>query len=311
MAIGIIFAIIFIAIIVGLAVVGFICEPDGWLGRALVIGIIVCALAFIIVPFSWHTINSGEVAVVKHLGKIVDVRGPGTNYDLWITNSYVKYDTKVRSCEISLAAYSADAQPMDVQMTVQYQIDSDKVIDIATQYGKLSILENRIQAIAIEKTKSALSGYKAMNIIENRALMSPKVEEIIMNAVGEEYYVNIVAVVLTNIDFSDAFEQAVEEKMIAEQEKLKADYQNEMKVAKAKADAEAELKTAQGKIEIAKAEAEAKKIAAEAEAKANETISKSLTDKIIEKIYADAWDGKLPSVVGGEGGYMLPSDILN
>ena len=128
---------------------------------------------------------------------------------------------------------------------------------------------------------------------------------------GEEYYVNIVAVVLTNIDFSDAFEQAVEEKMIAEQEKLKADYQNEMKVAKAKADAEAELKTAQGKIEIAKAEAEAKKIAAEAEAKANETISKSLTDKIIEKIYADAWDGKLPSVVGGEGGYMLPSDILN
>ena len=72
MAIGIIFAIIFIAIIVGLAVVGFIGEPDGWLGRALVIGIIVCALALIIVPFSWHTINSGEVAVVKHLGKITE-----------------------------------------------------------------------------------------------------------------------------------------------------------------------------------------------------------------------------------------------
>lgn len=311
MAIGFIFGIIIIALIVGCIVIGCAFEPEGLPNYLLITAVIVLCFAFVLVPFSWHTIESGEVAVVKHLGKIVDVRGPGTNYDLWITNSYLKYDTKVRSADITLAAYSADAQPMDVSMTVQYQIASDKVIDIATQYGKLDILENRIESIAVEKTKSTLSAYKAMNIIEDRALMSPKVEEIIMDAVGEEYYVNIVAVVLTNIDFSDAFEQAVEEKMIAEQEKLKADYENEMKVAKAAAEAEAELKTAQGKIEIAKAEAEAKQIAAEAEAKANETISKSITDKIIEKIYADAWDGKLPSVVGGEGGYMLPSDILN
>ena len=311
MAIGFISVIIIIALIVGAIVIGVTIEPKGLFGYLLITFIIVLFLSFILVPFSWHTINSGEVAVVKHLGKIIDVRGPGTSFDLWITNSYTKYDTKVRSSEITLSAYSADAQPMDIQMTVQYQIASDKVVDIATQYGKLGILENRIESIAVEKTKSTLSAYKAMDIIENRSLMSPKVEDIIMETVGEEYYVDIVAVVLTNIDFSDAFEQAVEEKMIAEQEKLKADYENEMKVAKAEAEAEAELKTAKGKIEIAKAEAEAKMIAAEAEAKANDTISKSLTDKIIEKIYADAWDGKLPSVVGGDGDYMLPSDILN
>jgi regulator of protease activity HflC (stomatin/prohibitin superfamily) len=198
---------------------------------------------------------------------------------------------------------------MSIEMTIQYQIISDKVVDIATQYGKLEVLESRINSIALEKTKSVLSSHKAMDIIANRATISPDVEAAIKEAVGEEYFVDIVAVVITNIDFSDAFELAVEEKMIAEQAKLKADYENETKVAKAEADAQAKLKAAQAEIDIAKAEAEALKIAAEAEAEANDIVDKSITDKIIEKIMADTWDGKLPVVVG-DGEYILPNDIL-
>jgi regulator of protease activity HflC (stomatin/prohibitin superfamily) len=198
---------------------------------------------------------------------------------------------------------------MTIQMTIQYQIYSDKAVDIATQYGKLKVLENRIESIALEKTKSVLSSHKAMDIIANRAAISPAVETAIKDAVGDEYYVDIVAVVLTNIDFSDAFELAVEEKMIAEQSKLKADYENQTKVAKAAADAEAKLKAAQAEIEIAKAEAEALMIAAEAEAEANKIVNESSTDKILEKNTIEAWDGKLPVVVGN-GDYILPSDLV-
>jgi regulator of protease activity HflC (stomatin/prohibitin superfamily) len=187
---------------------------------------------------------------------------------------------------------------------------SDKVIDIATQYGSLTTLENRITSISIEKSKAVLSSHKAMDIIANRATISPEVENAIKDAIGEEYFVSVTTVVLTNIDFSDSFEAAVEEKMIAEQTKLKADYENQTKIAKAEADAEAKLKAAQAEIEIAKAEAEAKMIAAEAEAKANETIAQSLTPEIMDKILADKWNGELPKVVG-EGGYMLPSDIIS
>jgi regulator of protease activity HflC (stomatin/prohibitin superfamily) len=161
----------------------------------------------------------------------------------------------------------------------------------------------------MEKTKSAMSSYKAMDIIAQRAEMSPMVEDIIQGAIGEEYFVNVIAVALTNIDFSDAFEKAVEDKMIAEQAKLKADYENETKIAKAEAEAAAKLKEAQTQIEIAKAEAEAKKIAAEAEAEANRIISESITDKILDKIYAENWDGQLPDVIGS-GDFILPGDIL-
>lgn len=311
MAIGIIVGILLAVFAIASFVVCGACfsEDHPLAGVVALLIAVAITIAFVIVPFSFHTVSSGEVAVVKHLGKIEDVKTAGTHYGLWITDSYTKYDTKVQNLETQTAAYSSDAQTMNIQMTIQYQIIADKVVDIATQYGKLEVLESRINSIALEKTKSVLSSHKAMDIIANRATISPAVEEAIKNAVGDEYYVNIVAVVITNIDFSDAFELAVEEKMIAEQAKLKADYENETKVAKAEAEAAAKLKAAQAEIEIAKAEAEALKIAAEAEAEANKIIDESITDKIIEKILADTWDGKLPVVVG-DGDYILPGDIL-
>jgi regulator of protease activity HflC (stomatin/prohibitin superfamily) len=162
----------------------------------------------------------------------------------------------------------------------------DKVTDIAIQYGTLEVLQNRIQSIVIEKTKAVLSSHKAMDIIANRASISPEVEQAIKDAVDSDYFVSITAVVLTNIDFSDAFEKAVEDKMIAEQAKLKAEYDNETKIAKAEADARALM------------------IAAEAEAAANELLTKSLTEQVLESKFYDKWDGKLPQVMG-EGSAIL------
>lgn len=292
MAIGIILGIILlVAMIAAFAWTWYeFYENDD--GKKAVISLIlsiVMALSFITVPFSFHTVQSGQIAVVKHLGKITHARTAGTYFDLWMVNSYKKYDAKVQDNTIETMAYSSDAQTMTVQMTLQYQIMPDKVIDIANQYGSLEALDTRITAIAIERAKSVLSVPKAMDIIANRASMSPKVEEAIRDAIGEEYFVNVVSVVLTNIDFSDAFELAVEEKMIAEQEKLKADYENQTKVAKAQAEAEAKI------------------IEAEAAKKANELLERSLTDKILQQEYIDKWDGKLPQVVSdGSTIFQLP-----
>ena len=312
MVIGVILGIAFALLAIGAGVYSYAsfeedCTAGGVIGGVLCIALVI---AFLIVPFSFHTVDTGEIAVVKNFGKIKDIKTAGMHYDFWMTNKYDRYDTKVQNVDIETMAYSSDAQTMNVLMTLQYNIIPDKVADIATQYGSLKILENRIQSVAVEKTKAVLSAYKAMDIIADRASISPAVETAIKDAIGEEYYVNVATVVLTNIDFSDAFEQAVEDKMIAEQAKLKADYENETKIAKAEAEAAAKLKAAQAEIDIAKAEAEALKISAEAEAEANRIIAESLTDEIIEKILADAWDGELPDVVGS-GDYILPSDIFD
>lgn len=275
-----ILAVIFAGLVIGGIVLACILKDKKRVAAIVVASIM--ALLFIVVPFSIHTIDAGEIAVVKHMGQAKGVRTAGTHFDFWLTEEYQVYDAKVQNLDITTAAYSSDAQTMDIAMTVQYQIMADKVIDITNQYGTLDILQNRIQSIAIEKTKAILSSHKAMDIIADRASMSPAVEENIREAIGEDYYVNIVSVVLTNIDFSDTFESAVEEKMVAEQQQLKAEYENKTKIAQAEAEAEAKL------------------IAARADAEANELLEQSLSDKILQKQYIEKWDGELPNVMAGE-----------
>lgn len=260
------------------------------MGTIATILCIAMAIAFIIVPFSFHTVDTGEVAVVKHFGEAKEVKTPGLNYSFWGTHRFVYLDTKVQDLPIETMAYSSDAQTMTIQMNVQFQIQSEKALEIVKSYGTLEALTAKISSIITEQPKSVVSTYNAMDIIANRAAVTPAIAEAIKTAVGDGYYVTIVNVTITNIDFSDAFEQAVEDKMIAEQAKLKAEYENEKVVAAAKADAEAKI------------------VAAEAEAKANELLEKSLTDKILQDKYLDKWNGVLPSVVAGEdANLMIPT----
>lgn len=295
MAIGIILGIILFILMVAAAIVGGLLfyreHPAG--GTLSIVAAVILLIAFVLIPFSFHTVETGEVAVVKTLGEAKEIKNAGTHFGLWVTTKYEIYDSKVQNCDLLTAAYSSDSQVMDIQMTLQYQIMSDKVMDIAKQYGSLEILQSRIQSIAIEKAKSVLSSYKAMDIIAKRAEMSPAVENAICAAIGDEYYVNITAVVLTNIDFSDAFESAVEDKMIAEQKQLQAQYENQTKIAQAEADA---------KTQILKAEADAQAaiLEAEATAEANRLLEESLTEKILRQMYLSKWNGELPDVVTGE-----------
>lgn len=277
MVIGILIAILLIAAIAAVIIIGERNETF----RPWAIGVIISlVVALIIVPFSFHSVNTGEIAVVKQFGKIIDVRESGLTFDWWFIRKYQKYDLKMQSYDVETMAYSSDAQTMDLFITIQYTIMADKVKDIAEQYGNASSLESKIEKIAVTEAKTVMSQNKAMDIIAKRGDLSAEVEKAIKSAVDEQFYINISSVALTNIDFSDAFEQAVEEKMIAEQNKLKADYTNDTKIA------------------TAEAEAKAKIVEAEAQAKANKTIQDSLTDKVLEARFYEKWDGKLPNVMG-------------
>ena len=344
--VGFIIAVLAIAAGIGAGSLFYNDHPVG--GALLVVACIALVISFILVPFSFHTVDTGEKAAVKVLGEAKEVREPGTHFDFWVTKSYVRYNTQVQNIDITTAAYSSDAQSMELALTIQYQIMGDKVLDIAREYGTLEVLQSRIQSIAVEKTKSVLSSYKAMDIIADRATMSPLVESAIKEAVGEKYFVTVQTVVLTNIDFSDAFEKAVEDKMIAEQNQLKAEYENTAKVNAAEAEKQATIKAqeakaeadkiaANAKVEIAKSEAEAILTKANADAEAlgiqalevarmlgftevvdgKEQIKADLTldeanlikDYIEYVKYMETWDGQLPdTMAGNSNGIILPAN---
>lgn len=299
--------------------------------RAVVpVGVALTFLALILllcIPFSFKTVDAGEIAVVKEMGKIIDTREAGVHFDFWMIRTYERYDTKVRQLDITTQSYSNDKQTMDVQMALQYQIKRESVEEIALTYGGLNALEGKIQSIAIERTKAMLSSYTADKIIMERGTVSEAVTAEIEKTIGHNYHVDITMVALTNIDFSDTYEQAVEAKMVAEQAKLQKDYENQAKEAAAKTEAEVKRMQADAdayqKEKVAEAEANALQIKSLEVAKMLglttvvddvEVIKPDLTDEE-KKLIADylkymeylaTWDGKLPEVVTN-GTVLLPT----
>lgn len=250
-------------------------------GKAITISVLSASILFaLIVPGSFHQVEAGTYAVVKELGKIVDVRTPGTYFDFYMTKQYEVYDATVQQLKINTSAYSKDGQTMDLEVYLQYQIQLDKLIvrdskgniiqteGIAGKYVTLESLQSRIETQCIEKTKAVMSSAEAMTIIQDRASYSEMVSTTVRDAIGPDYYVNVQDVVLTNIDFSEEFEKAVEAKVVAEQEK------------------QAAITKAEAELEVARLEAERKLVEAEGDAAAQlvlaEAAAKAATAKIIE-----------------------------
>ena len=340
---GVFLGILIAVIAIGLGVWCYAAFDNGKEGQGTISLILILAsiIAFIFVPFSFHQIDTGEVAVVKVWGEAKEVKSEGLNFDSWISTRYVKYDLKTQEINSEVSAYSQDAQSMTAELTVQFRIQADKVLDINKQFGELDVLTERIKAIAEEKAKVVLASSSAMTLIETRSGLSANVEEAIKSAVGQ-YYIDVTMVAVTDITFSEAFENTVEDKMIAEQEKLKAEYEKEKAIIQA-----------EQALEVAKLEAEAKLAEAEGEAKALEAIAQaqaqaiklksietarmlgfSITEtttedgiiydidfngKTQEEInaiseylkyieYLETWNGELPEVVTGDGvSIMIPT----
>jgi regulator of protease activity HflC (stomatin/prohibitin superfamily) len=120
----------------------------------------------------------------------------------------------------------------------------------------------------------------------------------------------VVSASIEDMDFTDAFTNAVEAKQVAEQNKLKAQTEAEQRVIEAEAAATIKQVNAE-------AEANAKKIAADAEAyeigvkataeaEANKQLAESITKELIDYKYYETWNGELPGVVGADTIIKMP-----
>lgn len=127
-------------------------------------------------------------------------------------------------------------------------------------------------------------------VTDDNGLFTEKLAESLNQKYGEgAVFIN--KVVINNMDFEEAYNTAIQQKSIAQQNADKQKIENEAAIAKAEADKQ---------VAITNAEAEAQKtsIAADAQAEANRKIAESLSDTLIEYQKIQKWDGKLPTVSG-------------
>ena len=260
-------------------------------------------------------VPTGYTGILTTFGRVEDKTiSAGFNFIApW--QNVVKMDNRTQKVQIQTSAFSSDIQQVDLLLAVNYCIDQSTAQElyrtVGTNYYE-NIMFPRIQ----ENTKAVFSQYTAENLIAKRDMLSDQVQENTSNDM-KRYGITIVSISIEDIDFTDAFTNAVEAKQVAAQEKLTEQTKQEQKtmeeeaaakraVIAANAEANKAVIAANADLEVVKIQAEASLFAGQREAEMNQRISEALSDKLIWYYWIKQWNGELPTTVLGEGGnYML------
>ena len=260
---------------------------------ALLIGIGIVAYSCV------SSVPTGHTGIVTTFGNVENYTfEAGIHFKLpW--QEVINMDNRNQRATVDLKCFSSDIQEVDVTYTINYQIQKSNAQTIYKTIGTSyfnTVIAPRIQ----EAVKSVIAKYNAENLIANRENLSADVKEILLEKLAL-YNIEVLDASIENLDFSDVFTAAVEAKQVAEQTKLKTQIEQEQAIIIAEAEAERAVIEAQAAAEVKKVEADAKLYATEKEAEANAKLAASLTDALINYYYAQSWDGKLPTYMGGEG----------
>lgn len=269
--------------------------------RICIVGVCAAIAALAMLIGGIRIMDQTEVGIVKVFGKVDHTISGGLNFVNPISDTVEVMDLRVHVREAAFASYTKDAQPLTASIEYQYEPIAAQAMNIVAQYGSYEIMEQKLSAAVEERAKIVFARYSAMPLLENRSTLSTQVQEEVRE-LEALFPVNFTQVVVKDIDFSDAFEAAVEAKMQAEQNALRAE--NEKQEAITRAEMERE---------VARVEAEAAVLAAEGEARALEITREALEnmpDTWIAQQYLEKWDGKLPQFMTGDGtGVMLNPDF--
>ena len=210
----------------------------------------------------------------------------------------VTIDNRVQKDSRTTSAFSSDIQQVDITYSVNFSIDKATAMDLYRTVGV-----NYYQTIVLprleENVKSVFSHYTADALVSKRSELSSAIEQRIrddMNSRG----INIVSVNIENIDFTDAYTDAVEAKQVAAQKKLQAETEQAQQTMEAKAKAERDKISAQTEADIIKIQADSKRYATEQEAEGNKRLADSLTTVLVQYYQAMQWDGALPKTILSE-----------
>ena len=277
------------------------------MGRFIALVLVVAILGFGFIDYIepngygfFSKVGNGKVAVVTEFGKAKEETLEPGFYVKGFFEVLNPMSVQTQSMQVSLSAFSSDIQQVTALVTLNYNVDKTNAVTLFRDVGKnyvTSLMNPRVQ----ENTKIVFSHYTAENLVQSRDVLSAEIL-VLMQEDLAPYGINVTAVAIEDIDFTDAFTNAVEAKQVATQERLTAQTQQERLTMEAQAQAERATIEAEAAAERAKIEADAEAYAittmAEAEAAANVKVAESLTPELIEYTQIQLWNGEMPTVMG-------------
>ena len=227
---------------------------------------------------SCKVVGPGERGVSVILGKVQpDVLNEGIHAKWPFIESVKTMDVKTQKTVDSTDVYTKDVQQAKVEYALNYNVEPNNVTKLFQEIDR-DYTNTVINPEVLGTIKDVIGKWNAQDLIGNREKATTEIRNL-LNKSLKKSYINVTNFQITNIDYSDAFEKSVEDKVIAEQDASKA-----------------KNKTVQ-----VEEEAKQKIIAAEAEAKSMAIRAEALSQNksLVEYEAVQKWDGKLPQYMMG------------
>ena len=262
----------------------------------IILGVIVL-LVLIVGAGAVTVVPAGHTGVVVTMGKVSDrVLDEGMHFKLPFVQQVVMMNNKIQKTEIDSNGVSKDLQTVSSGVAINYHINKDDSAVIYRTIGE-GYADTVLQPAIQESMKAITAQYTAEELITKRSAVGEEIGATLAEKV-QEYGILIDKFNIINFDFSAEFNDAIEQKQVAEQNKLRAETEKEQKIIEAQADAEQ-------KVIAAKAEADAIRQKAEAEADANEKINASLNENVLKYQQIEKWNGEDPNVVSSDSSILV------
>lgn len=230
-------------------------------------------IVFLWLTSSFVIVSAGSVGIVTQFGKITGREmTPGFNLKApWPINGVEVFSTQIQKEEADASASSSDLQQVTAKVAVNYHLEQGQVSSIYQNIGieyKGRIIDPAIQ----ESAKSATAKYNAADLITNRQSVKDLIDSTLVARL-KPYGIIVDAVSITNFDFSEQFNQAIEAKQVAQQKAEQAQYSLEQ---------------------------------AQKDAQAQEAQKVSLTPEILQKMAIEKWNGVMPQYMGSGTVFNVP-----
>lgn len=258
--------------------------PTGatWARRAGVAAVALGAV-WVLAPFA--IVPTGYRGVMTTFGRAADAGlEPGIHFQVPLADTLHLMDVRIQKSEGEGDAASRDLQQVHARIAINYHLDPSKAVSAFRDIGPTTdVAADRIILPAVqEAVKAVTARFTAEELITRRTEVRDQVGTLLREKMSRhDLLLDEFAIV--NFQFSKSFSEAIEAKVKAEQEKLKAERDLQ------RIEVEAQQK-------VASAKAEAESLALQRQQVTTELLSLRRIENEREAIRK--WDGKLPTTTG-------------
>ena len=200
------------------------------------------------------SVDTGKTGVVTTFGRVEAYTLEAGFHFKAPWNSVIEMDNRVQKTTVELSCFSSDIQEVNMQYTLNYQIDKLNAQEIYQTIGK-DYHETVIAPNIAESVKVATAKYTAEQLVQNRNGLAESIENLLTDSLSN-YSIKVVSTAIEDMDFTDAFTTAVEAKQVAEQKKKQAEIEQAQALLQAENDKKIATTNAEASAAVAKIQAQ-------------------------------------------------------